>query len=228
MADIVLTAATGRPIGTRPAKRLRAAGKVPGVLYGGGKGSLPVTVDWRELRGALTTEAGMNALITLEADGDRQLTIVKDLQRDHVHRSVTHVDFIRIDTETAIEVDVPIVLDGEPEKVYREDGMVDHTLFTLLVSAKPGSIPNELTVDVSEMEIGDTIRVSDLRLPAGVATDLDPEEPVASAMVTRATIEVAEEEEMAEALDELAEAEAEGGEEGEAGAASDEGSGDGS
>ncbi|CAN5528060.1 50S ribosomal protein L25 [soil metagenome] len=208
MADITLTAETGRPIGSRPSNRLRADGKVPAVVYGQGSDPTPIAVEWRALRQALTTDAGLNALITLQIDGASHLTIVKEMQRDRVRRSVSHVDFIIINPDEAIVVDVPIVFEGDAEQVTREDGMVDHVLFSLTVLAKPDSIPNELRVDVSNMTIGDSIRVGDLNLPAGVTTEVDAEEPVATAQITRATIEVAEEEEFAEALDELAEAEA--------------------
>ena len=99
--DLTLTAETGRTTGTRPARRLRAEGKVPGVVYGLDREPVSVAVPWPELRRALTTEAGLNALITLEVDGHHDLTIVKDLQRDPVRRAVTHVDFLRIDRDAS-------------------------------------------------------------------------------------------------------------------------------
>ncbi len=179
MAEITLPAASGRMTGTRPSKRLRADGRVPATVYGLGSDAVSVSVGWRELRGALTTDAGINALINLEIDGHAsELTIVKDLQRHPIKRSVLHVDFLRVSRDVAIEVDVPIVLHGEAEAVLREDGVVDHMLFQLTVRAKPGSIPNEIAVDISALAIGDSIRVGDLALPAGVETEADPEEPV--------------------------------------------------
>ncbi len=199
MAEITLDVETGRPVGSRPSKRLRAAGKVPGVVYGHGSEPLPVAVAWKPLRQALTTEAGLNALINLMIDGKRQLSIVKELQRHPIHQTVNHVDFLLISRDEAITVDVPVLLTGEAEAVTREDGMVDHVLFDLAITAKPADIPNELTVDISEMVLGDTLRVGDLRLPAGVATEVDPEEAIAIAQITRATIEA----------DEIAEADAE-------------------
>lgn len=213
--DVTLTAETGRALGSRSSRRLRREGKVPGVVYGLDQDTVSVAVDWPELRAALTTEAGLNALITLDVDGAEDLTIVKDLQRDPVRRDVVHVDFLRISRDTEIEVEVPIVLEGTAEKVEREDGTVAHLLFSLAVYAKPGAIPNELTIDVSDMELNDAIRVADLDLPTGVRTEVDEEEVVVTAQISRATIEAAEEEELAEALEELAEAaEAEGGDEG--------------
>jgi large subunit ribosomal protein L25 len=204
--DVTLTAETGRELGSRSTRRLLRDGKVPGVVYGLEQDTVTVAVAWPELRAALTTEAGLNALITLDVDGHEDLTIVKELQRDPVRRDVIHVDFLRVSRDAEILVDVPVVLTGEAEKVEQGDGTVSHLLFNLAVYAKPGSIPNELTVDISGMEIGDAIRVGDLTLPAGARTEVDEDEVIATAQISRETIEVAEEEELAEALDELAEA----------------------
>ena len=179
MAEITLPAHTGRPTGSRPSNRLRAEGKVPATVYGLGGDAVTVSVDWRDLRHALTTEAGMNALINLEIDGHAsELTIVKELQRHPIKRSVLHIDFLRVSRDVAIEVEVPIVLVGEAEQVTRDGGTVDQALFHLTISAKPGSIPNELTVDISGLTIGDAVRVGDLALPEGVETEVDAEEPV--------------------------------------------------
>jgi large subunit ribosomal protein L25 len=188
---------------------LRAEGRVPATVYGLGSDAVSVSVDWRELRGALTTDAGVNALINLEIDGHAsELTIVKDLQRHAIRRSVLHVDFLRVSRDVAIEVDVPIVLHGEAEEVTRNDGVVDHMLFQLTIRAKPGAIPNEISVDISELSINEAIRVGDLTLPPGVETDADPEEPIVIGQPPQAEApEVAEGEEAEGA----AEGEAEGG-----------------
>jgi large subunit ribosomal protein L25 len=213
--DVTLTAETGRALGSRSSRRLLRDGKVPAVVYGLDRDTVAVAVEWPSLRAALTTDAGLNALITLDVDGHEDLTIVKDLQRDPVRREVVHVDFLRVSRDVEIEVEVPIVLEGHAEKVEREDGTVSHLLFTLSVYAKPGAIPNELTVDVTDMELHDSIRVGDLRLPGGVRTEVDEDEVIVSAQISRETIEVAEEEEFAEALEELAEAAAEAGDGGD-------------
>ena len=207
--DVTLTAETGRALGSRSSRRLLRDGKVPGVVYGLGQDNVTVAVPWPDLRAALTTEAGLNALITLEVDGNEDLTIVKDMQRDPVRRDVVHVDFLRVSRDVEILVEVPIILEGEAEKVEQEDGTVSHLLFNLAVYAKPGAIPNELTIDVSNMVVGDAIRVGDLQLPEGARTEVDEDEVIATAQISRETIEVAEEEEFIEALDELAEAAAE-------------------
>ena len=181
MAEITLKAETGRALGTGPSKRIRAEGRIPGVVYGLGKDPVPLVVEWKPLREALTTEAGLNALIDLDVDGDTSLTIVKDLQRHPIRGDVLHIDFLRVDADAEITVDVPVVLEGEAKAVNDENGAVDHILFTIAINAKPADIPNELTVDISGLVIGEAIRVADLSLPAGVSTDVDPEEPVVTA-----------------------------------------------
>ena len=149
MAEIILTATPRPPQGTRPARRLRGEGKIPGVVYGLGADPITLTVEWRELRAALITEQGLNAVIHLEIDGDRTPTLVKDMQRHPVRRNVLHVDFIRVDLDKTVDVEVPIHLEGEAEAVTREGGVVDQVLRPSLITAKPADIPSGLTIDIT-------------------------------------------------------------------------------
>ena len=184
--DVTLTAELGRTTGSNTSRRLRAEGRVPAIVYGLDAEPLTVSVPWTDLRKALNTEAGLNALITLEVGGHTELTIVKDLQRDPVRRSVEHVDFLRVDPNVTITVEVPIILEGEAKQVEQEQGIVEQLLHTLTVDARPGSIPTHLEVDIAELSIGGAVRVSDLTLPDGVTTEVDPEEQIAIASATRA------------------------------------------
>jgi large subunit ribosomal protein L25 len=181
MADIILQATPRPPQGTRPARRLRNEGKVPGVVYGLGGDPVTLTVEWRDLRAALVTEQGLNAVIHLEVDGERVPTLVKEMQRHPVRRNVLHVDFIRVDLNKPVDVDVPIHLEGEAEAVQREGGVIDQTLTALAIHAKPSDIPAQLTVDISDLEIGSAKHVADIVLPEGVTTSVDPEETVVTA-----------------------------------------------
>jgi large subunit ribosomal protein L25 len=167
------------------------------------------------LRAALTTEAGLNALIRLQVDDEKHLTIVKDLQRHPVRRQVLHVDFLVIDPNREIEVEVPVVLEGDALEVINNQGVVEHMLNMLPVRVKPSDIPPHITVDISALEVGQTITVGDLVLPPGVATDMDPERPVVGGMITRMAL--AEEEEAEAAEGEEGEEGAEGAAEGDAG-----------
>ena len=179
----------GRQQGTRPSRRLRQSGRVPAVVYGMGAEPVTVSVDKADLRAALSTEAGLNALITLDIDGGRQLSIIKDLQRHPVRRDVLHVDFLRIDPEREVEVDIPLILTGEAKKVTQASGMVDQVMHHLPVRAKPDDIPVEVTADVSDLEVGSSLRVSDIELPAGVTPAGDPDATFAVGLITRSTKE---------------------------------------
>ncbi len=185
--EITLTAETGRPAGSRRSGRLRADGMVPGVVYGLGSDAVSVTVSWPELRKALVTEAGLNALITLDYDGHQDLTVVKELQRHPVRRNVLHVDFLRVDRDAAIEVEVPIIALGEAKDVESAKGLAEQHLHSLTVKAKPGSIPTQFEVDISALQIGESITVADIDLPDGVTTEVDLESPVVSGVATRFT-----------------------------------------
>lgn len=198
MAELILKTETQRKLGTRPSRRLRRTGQVPGVVYGLGGDSVAVAVDAGDLRSALNTVAGLNALLTLEVGGDRQLSLVKDLQHHPVRNEVIHVDFIRVDADVAVEVEVRVVLEGEATAVANEDGVVDQAAFTVAVLAKPESIPNELTVDISEMVMGDTVRAGDIELSEGVELAGDPEELVASTSIRVIEVEAPEVDEGAE------------------------------
>ncbi len=215
MAEVTLSVATGRKLGSRPSNRLRAQGQIPGVVYGLGTDPVPVAVAWPDLRAALSTDAGMNALLDLQMDGETRLAIVKEIQRHPVRHTVHHVDFSLIDRDTELSVEVPIVVEGEALSVTRENGIVDQILFSLTVWARPEHIPNEFTVDISELTLGEAIRVEDLALPEGVTTDIDPEEPVVVTSMTRV-----------EAEEEPEEGEEEEGEAGEAAEAAESGGDD--
>jgi len=216
--DIILVAETGRPTGSPASRRLRATGKIPAVLYGRGAEPAPISVEWRDLRGALTTDKGLNALLTLKIGSQRTKAIVKEMQRHPVRRDVLHIDFLAVDVDKPITTDVPLLLEGEPEKVIRDDGVVEQILNVLIVTAKPDAIPGHIAVDVSDLEIGQHITVGDLQLPEDVTTEADPEETVVIAKLTSLALAEEEEEEGEEGEEEGAEGEgAEGAAAGERG-----------
>ena len=212
--EVTLTAEAGRTLGSASSRRLRAQGRIPAVVYGHGMDPVSFSISRRDLRTALSTESGLNALITLEIGSDRHLAIARDIQRDPVRHEVSHVDFIVVNRNEAITIDVPISLEGEATEVLKESGVVEQPMNSLTVNTTPTNIPTGFTIDISGLQLGDTIRVSDIPLPSGVTTDVDPEEPVVIAQVSRATIEAeqleaAEAEATAEAHEEAEAAEAE-------------------
>jgi large subunit ribosomal protein L25 len=207
MPDITLAAETGRPTGSAASGRLRATGKIPAVLYGHGIAPITLAIDARALRTALTSEAGVNALLNLKVGGDEHLAIARQLQRDPVRHSVIHVDFQVVSRDEVLRAEVPVVLVGEAVALHREGGIVSQEQFVLVIHATPDRIPTNVEVDITDLEIGASIRVGDVRLPEGVTADIDPEVP----LVTGQAPTVVEEPEAEAAVDEE-------GEEGEEGA----------
>lgn len=205
-----LAAETDRELGSSASRRLRRTGAVPGVVYGMGSEPVSVAVAWTDLRTILVSE-GTNALINLQYNGEKQLTLVKELQRHPVGRDVVHVDFLIVDPDKPIAVGVPVHLEGESESVKAEGGVVEQILFTLAVMARPDSIPQELTLNIEEMTLGDPVRVSEIVLPEGVTTEVELSSVVATAQISRAALAV--EEADAELAAELAEGEEIEGEE---------------
>src|SRR5690606_10524321 len=110
--ELVLHADPTRTTGTRTSRRLRRDGHIPAVVYGLGSTPVPVSVAWRDLRQCLKTEAGANAVISVDIDGARHLSIVKEIQRHPVRRDVIHVDFLRVDPDKSVVVEVPVVVIG--------------------------------------------------------------------------------------------------------------------
>lgn len=216
MADVTLTAEKRTTTGSGPAGRLRRQGLLPAVVYGLESEAVPVTVSAHDVDRILAS--GANALITLQVDGEEHLTLARQVQRHPVRGGLVHVDFVRIRRDVAVAAEVPIHLEGEPEGV-RDGGLLDQVLFSLTVEAKPTDIPAAITADVSALQLGDQVRVSDLTLPAGVVAQQDPDELVAHVAIPRGRAEeeaaelVEGEEVVAAAEGEEAGAAPEGGEE---------------
>lgn len=203
MADVRLAVATRTELGSARSGRLRAKGAIPGVVYGHGSDPVSVSVDGRELRTALSGDAGLNALLDLNIDGTSHTALAKQLQRHPTRGTVIHVDFQLVDRNQAVTVDVPVELIGEAVKVAQAGGQVAADIATLTVNATAATIPQLIEVDISELEMGHVIRVSDLVLPNGVTTDVDPETPVVTGLAPRTA--------SAEGLEDGAEEGAEGG-----------------
>jgi large subunit ribosomal protein L25 len=189
MPENSLVADTGRPVGSRPSNRLRHEGRIPGVVYGNGVGPITVSVERRLLRTALSGPAGLNSVIELNVDGSVHPVVVKDLQRDPVRHGVAHVDFLVVNLNEQIVVEVPVVLNGHAKAIEDEGGLVDQQLQTLTVSSTPRNIPNDVAIDVSELQLGDHVRVADITLPAGVTTPLDPETIIVTTILPRVEAE---------------------------------------
>jgi large subunit ribosomal protein L25 len=207
MSEYKLAAEDRADAGKGAARRLRAAGRVPAVVYGHGSAPRPVSIDARELGHAMRTDAGANVLLELQVGSARHLALAKEVQRHPVRGTFTHVDFLIVRRGEKVTVAVPVHLVGEAPGV-KEGGIADQDLYQLQVEAEVTAVPEAVEADVSGLAIGDVLRVGDLKAPAGATILDDPEAPVVS--VVPPTVEpVAEEAEAVEG--EPAEGEPEGG-----------------
>ncbi len=185
MSETVLQAEAGRHAGSSDSRRLRADGKIPAVVYGHGMDPLPVSVDRRELRQALSGAAGLNTILDLTVDGTVYPTLIKDIQRHPVKRSVQHIDFIQVNLNEEIVVSIPIHLEGEAKEVASNGGLVDLTMQDLAVRTTPRNIPDGITIDVTAMTMDTVIRVEDIPLPSGVVAEADGDTPVVTVLTMR-------------------------------------------
>ena len=191
MAENVLSAETRSETGKGPNRRLRVSGKIPAVIYGKGRDALSVALDPKALETLLhKSGAGLNTLIDLSVSGRTDTVLVKELQRHPVFGSYVHVDFFKVDLSQKITVSVPIHFIGKARGV-EFGGILDHPLRELEVECLPRAIPEFVEVDVSALEIGQAIHVSELRLPEGVEVKTDPTLPVASVVLPAAEVEAA-------------------------------------
>jgi large subunit ribosomal protein L25 len=172
---------------------------------------ISVSVDGRELRHALSGDSGTNQLLELHVGADTHLALARVLQRHPVRHTVVHVDFQIVRRDEVIAAEVQLILTGESKSVAQENGIIEQPLTSLTVKATPARIPGSIEIDISDLKVGESIRVGDLKLPSGVATEVPEDEIIVIAAISTVAAEVAEAE--AEAAEAAAEA---AGEEGEA------------
>ena len=194
MPESTLTAHTGREIGSSSTRRLRAEGKIPGVVYGHGTEPIPVAVVAREFQIAMSGEAGLNTLLSLNVDGKDLLTMARDIQHHPVRNVVSHVDFLIVNRDELISTEVTINLVGEAIEIAHGDGIVDQQLFTLHVKAKPTEIPPSVDIDISGLTIGGALHVSDITIPPGVELETDPAATVVAGQPPRVQVTTVTEE----------------------------------
>jgi len=189
MTEVSLSVETRTGLGSPESRRQRRADRIPAVVYGMGHDPISLAVERSDFRRAMTTDAGVNALIQLSVDGgSSHATLVKQIQRHPVRRDVTHIDFIRIDPEQFMVLDVPIVMNGDAKKVTTAGGIIDQRLSQLRVLVRPDSIPTQINAPIAGMEIDQVLTVGQLVLPPGVTTDVDLDKPVITAELTRAAV----------------------------------------
>jgi large subunit ribosomal protein L25 len=174
MSQTTLQAATDRAHGTRNSRRLRLAGSIPAVVYGPGVTPLPVAVNAKEFRTAVSGDQGLNTLITLEADGTTYTVLAREIQRHKVRGTVAHIDFQVVDPNRPVEAVVPLHMVGDAVEVRHADWEVDQQMFSFALRSRPAQIPTHIDVDISALTPGGAIRVADVVLPEGVEAAGDP------------------------------------------------------
>ncbi len=217
MEELFLKAENREGRGKGFARRLRRKGFIPAIMYGEGE-LLPLALDAKELRQALRTEAGENALMKLKVAGEEskdRTVMVRELQVDPIRGDLIHADLVRISMEKEVEVEVPIELTGKPKVLVLVAGaLLSQLVNALKVRCLPVHIPKSVTVDVENLEIGEALHVSDIATPAEVTVLNEPSEAVASISVVAEEVVAAPVEGVAEGE---AAAAAEGAPEGEEG-----------
>jgi large subunit ribosomal protein L25 len=202
--------------GSRDARRLRKQGLIPGVLYGRGNAPHAIVVPERELRRVLTGEHGLHTILDVVLDGQKNThaSILKDYQQDPIRGRIAHFDLQEVRLDEVIQAQVVVDLVGESSGV-KAGGVLSQVTREINVEALPMEVPDRLELDVSRTEIGDTLRLSDLRAPEGVKLLDDPETVLATVTLPTKIVEP-EPEEVEEGLEEGEVPEGEEAPEGEA------------
>ena len=150
--------------GKNEARRLRASGRMPAVVYGGEKGTaVPITVDPKMLLRILHSESGVNSLIGLNLDGGNTRVLVKEYQLDPIGHKLLHADFYQVAMDKLLTVTVPVLLKGEARGVKQQGGVVDFVHRDIEIEVLPGDIPESITVDISELMLNQGVRVRDVQ-----------------------------------------------------------------
>jgi large subunit ribosomal protein L25 len=209
---ITLVVTPREELGSRSSRRLRREGLVPGILYGSGN-PRAFAVGERELRHALTGEHGLHAILDVVLEGQKTAhhAVLKDYQLDPVRSTLLHVDFHEVRLDRPIQAQVAVELIGTAEGVTR-GGLLQQVLREVTVEALPMEMPDRLELDVTALDLGDSLRVADLAAPGNATVLDDPETVIVSVVTTRrATAEEGLEAEEAAAEEGAAEPEAEAG-----------------
>ena len=190
MAEIILNVDVREKSGTGSAREVRRSGAVPGILYGGGKAPVSISVNEKDFRKNLYTGKLLGHLVTLKYGDETQPVIAKDVQFDPVSDRPLHFDLMRVDAKQTIKIEVPVHFINEDQcKAFRQGGSLEIVRHSVEISVQADHIPEDLIVDLAGHKLGDTIRISDIKLPEGVEpTITDRDFVIASIKTSSAAI----------------------------------------
>ena len=189
MATVSLSANSRDGKGKGAARSLRSQGQVPAVIYGHGRDPQALALNARDLDKMLSHIQAESTVIEVTVDGHTAKTLIREIQRHPIKRQILHVDFQALVAGEKVTVSIPIVLLGVPEGVRLEGGVLDQTLREIEIEVDPSNIPDHVEYDITNMVIGDSVHISDLKVPEGVEVIDDPETSVAVLAAPRAVIE---------------------------------------
>ena len=183
--ETVLKATAREGRGKGPARRLRADGKVPGVLYGHGVEPVAISLSSQDLLHFFHATHGAAMVVDLEIDGTVHLAIPREIQRDHLRGRYVHIDFLEVRRDEKVRMSVEIHETGEAPGV-KTGGVIEHHLREVEIECLPGDVPEQITADVGELELGDMLRLADITAPSGVTFLTDLTTPVISVVTPAA------------------------------------------
>lgn len=192
-------------VGTKVAKKLRRAGRIPAIIYGDGKEPIPIAIDLKSVKSILKMEKKQNTILRIQRDDIQVDAMLKEFQYDHLSDNIIHADFIRLDLEKEIEVSIPIVIVGTPIGIRVEDGVFDFVTREVKVRTLPTLIPVNFEIDVTDLHSGSSIKVENIETDEKIKLVTD-DNIVICAVVAKGGVaeeeeEVEEEEEDAVATD---------------------------
>ncbi|MEA2706413.1 MAG: large subunit ribosomal protein [Gemmatimonadaceae bacterium] len=189
MAIVSFNATPRDGVGKGAARTLRSKGEIPAVIYGHGREPQALSLNARDLDKMLGHIQAESTVIEVTVGGATSKTLIREIQRHPIRRQILHVDFQALVAGEKVTVSIPIVLQGIPEGVRLGGGVLDQTLREIEIEVDPSSIPDHIEFDVTNLVIGDSVHISDLKVPEGVEVLDDPETSVAVVAAPRAVIE---------------------------------------
>lgn len=218
MEDFMQVNAESRlQVGKKIAKKLRKEGRIPAIIYGDHKESIPIALSLTDVKSILKHEKGENTVLKIHRDDIKVDAMLKEIQYDYLGDNIIHVDFLRIDLDKPVEVNVPIEVTGEAIGVKMEDGFFDFMTREVRVKCLPAKIATKYVVEVSHLHAGDSIKMEDLELGEDIQLMSDPTTVICAVTLKRGMEEF---DELEEGEEEAAEGEGEA--EGEAETAKEE------